>query len=190
VRYRLDAGSVKPVMRIEMRWRRDEAVFVHDAMADEPRRSTDITEDFRHCAAEAAKHIVFLDSEEALRAMGCRADRFMIQRLDRRHVDEADIAALLAQGAHRLQRRMHHGAAGDDRQIRAFVMDDGLAELEKNRLFIDHWIMPARDAEIDGLRPVAAKNISGTTAAGFLQQRFTEVFAVLSRTNPLLTFHR
>jgi hypothetical protein len=64
VRYRLDAGSVKPVMRTEMRWRGDEAVFVHDAIADEPRRPTDITEDFRHCAAEAAKHIVFLDSEE------------------------------------------------------------------------------------------------------------------------------
>src|SRR5690349_13842082 len=153
-RHGLDAGGVEAIVTIQMSRRRDEAVFIRDAVAHQPRGHAGIGQHLRDRAAESAERVVLLDGQDELAAARRREDRIAIDGLDRGHVDEPDRPASRAQRVNRGDRGMQHRTARDQGELVALAMHDRLAELERHVFRIDVRLLAAADAKVDRLRMV------------------------------------
>ncbi len=93
----------------------------------------------RHGFAEAADHGVVLgDDDEAARLARLAQDRLGVERLDRRHVQDGGVDAVIRQGLGCLQRAHGHDARGDDQDVGAVAQQRGLAELEAVIVLVEH----------------------------------------------------
>lgn len=92
-----------------------------------------------HGFAEAADHGVVLgDDNEAAGLAGFAQDRLGVERLDRGHVQDSRMDAIVRQRLGRLQRTHGHDARGDDQNVGTIAQQRGLAELETVIVLVEH----------------------------------------------------
>ena len=151
-----DAVGVQPVMGVQRGGRRDQAVFVMNAVAAQAHAQAAVGQHLGHGRAQPAHHIVLFHRQHPAGGAGRGQHRVAVQRLDGGHVDHADRQAGLAQPFGGLQRRVHGDAAGDDVQVAAQRVRDGAAEPERRAIGVDLWIAASANAEVDGLGPIDA----------------------------------
>ena len=101
-------------------------------------------------AAEPAIDVVIFRRDEGAGFLGAAHEQFRVDRLDRRHVDDAGRNAVGFQHLRRFQRARHFHAAGDDGDVAAVADDLAFADLE-GVVFAEHALRrAAAGAHIDG----------------------------------------